>query len=332
MTPTPKKPTPPIAHPIAPRSEAASAHDSGPVREFRESTPLSLAAPEAGSQQANNRSGTIGMRRLQELVNDRDLEILRSVDAHRLLRTSHVYDLHFWNHASWASGIRACNRVLNRLRDHRLLRRLDRAVGGTGGGSHGFVWAIDVAGERLLRHLDHEGRGRQRPFEPSTLFLNHTLAIADRRIELEAAGRAGQMEVVQIRTEPANWRTFVGSLGASVALKPDLEATTASGEWEYDWFIEQDMGTESGTALIRKCWVYQRYYESGREQARTGTFPRVVWLVPDGKRVALLRRLLASEDGIASELFIITTTPQFISTLLSNSEQGQSADSERRTP
>jgi hypothetical protein len=147
------------------------------------------------------------------------------------------------------------------------------------------------------------------------MFLAHTLAIADRRIEVEYAARSGTLELLSVVTEPGTWREFPGDFGRSIYLKPDLELTTAIGEWEHDWFVEQDLGTESGTALIRKCHVYAAYFVSGREQAQTGTFPRVVWLMPTERRVALLERLVAAERGLKSEIFTIITSDRLVSLL-----------------
>lgn len=300
----PKSP-PPIEPPIAPATGPSDRPASGAVGPLRESTPSPLSVSDDSGSRPNNRTGSIGLTRLRGLVTERDVEILLSVSAHRLLLSSHIFQLHFWNHASAVSGIRACNRVLNRLREHRLLRRLDRPVGGHGGGSQSYVWAIDVAGDRLLRSLDPEGRRRQRSFEPSGAFLAHTLAIADRRVEIEQAARSGAYELLAVACEPATWRQFNAS-GATLWLKPDLEVTTAQDDYEYDWFLEVDLGTESGTALIRKCRTYVAYYKTGREQRVRGAFPRVIWLMPTQGRVDLLERLLRAENA-PDGLFTIAT-------------------------
>jgi hypothetical protein len=306
---------PPTDPPIARTKDRSDRRNSGPVSSLQESTPsLMSVTPHSLVSPPNNRAGSIGVARLRQLVTGRDIDILTSVSEHRLLLSSHIVHLHFWNHASAVSGVRACNRVLNRLREYRLLRRLDRPVGGHGGGSQSYVWAIDVAGDRLLRALDPEGRRRQRSFEPSETFLAHTLAIADRRVEIEQAARAAAFELLTVVTEPGTLRQFVAK-GASLWLKPDLEITTAIEDYEYDFFIEQDLGTESGTALIRKCQVYQRYFASGIEQRRRGAFPRVLWLMPDERRAAFLRSLLDREPGITPGLFTVTTSDRLIDLL-----------------
>ncbi|WP_395638530.1 replication-relaxation family protein [Pseudolysinimonas sp.] len=314
MSPDERRAAPPIAPPVAETSRPQDARVPGPFSPQRETTPTHLSAIDIASSRRNNHAGSIGLNRLQRLVQPRDFEILTSVAAHRLLLTGHIQALHFWNHASEVSGIRATNRILARLREHRLLRRLDRPVGGYGGGSQAFVWALDVAGERLLRHINGNEH-RSRPFEPSTTFLAHTLAVADHRVEIERARRAGRFELLTVTTEPQTWRQFPGQHGQLIWLKPDLEVTTALGDWEHDWFIEVDLGTESGSALIRKCRNYQQYFHTGREQNQRGAFPRVLSLMPDQSRVELLNRLLGAETSITPGLFTVTTSEQLVATL-----------------
>lgn len=256
------------------------------------------------SPQPNNHRGTLSVRRLKSLVSDRDLAVLITIRDHRLISSQHLFRLHFWNHASAGSGVRACNRILNRLEQYRLIRRLPRPMGGPGGGSAATIWAVDVAGDRLLRDHLKLGLGRSRPFAPSLRFQDHTLAVADVRLALEEASRGGRFELLSVTCEPDNWRAFPGELGRELALKPDLAVVTGSGDYEEHWFLEVDRGTESGTALLRKCQTYLAYFRSGLEQRRVGVFPRVLWLMPDAERVALLTRLLENVD-LAEEIFTI---------------------------
>src|SRR3954451_15282892 len=59
-------------------------------------------------------------------------------------------------------------------------------------------------------------------------------------------------------------------------------------------FVELDRGSEHSPALVRKLRQYELAYRSGAVEAQAGVFPRVVWLVPDERRAALLRRLSRS--------------------------------------
>lgn len=258
----------------------------------------------------NNKKGTLGVKKLRALLTPRDQLILDSVAAHKFLTTKQIYTLHFWNHASYVSGIRACTRVLNRLHDHHLIYRLERPVGGFQGGSSSYVWGLDAAGDRLMRSTPENQNKRARAFEPSTMFLAHTLAVADARIRLEEMARAGAIELVGVTTEPQNWRPFGGTSGTPQVLKPDLHAVTASGEFEDWWFMEIDRGTEALPTLLRKCHYYRRYQASGLEQDAHGVFPLVLWIMPHEARRQRLEEAIQTERGLEPRLFKIITPDQ----------------------
>ena len=69
-------------------------------------------------------------------------------------------------------------------------------------------------------------------------------------------------------------------------MKPDLYVVTGRDDFEDCWFIEIDRGTESPAAISRKCRAYDLYWRSGLEQAEHGTYPLVLWVVPDERRAA----------------------------------------------
>jgi len=253
----------------------------------------------------NNRLGTMGVAKLRRLLTERDQAILCSIHEHKFLTTKQIFDLHFWTHASYTSGIRACTRVLTRLRDHHLIYRLDRPVGGTGGGSTSYVWGIDAAGDRLLRRDAGEEGRRSRSFEPTTMFLQHTLAIAGTRLQLEAMKREGKLELVSVTTEPRNWRPFLTGSGSPQVLKPDLHAVTAAGDYEDHWFVEVDRGTESLPTLLRKCHLYQRYAATGIEQQATGVYPIALWLIPTKARRDRLEAAINADPKLDHRLFRI---------------------------
>jgi hypothetical protein len=282
---------------------------------------------------ANNKKGTLGIRKLHALLTPRDQLILDSVAAHKFLTTKQIYALHFHTHASYVSGIRACTRVLNRLRDHRLLYRLERPVGGHRGGSNSFVWGLDAAGDRLIKStLGPDHVTRSRAFEPTTLFLAHTLAIAEVRITLEELARAGRIELLSVTTEPANWRSFTSASGTAQILKPDLHAVTASDQFEDHWFIELDRGTESLPTLLHKCHLYQGYHDAGLEQTRNGVFPSVLWLMPPGTRSARLTTAIAADGKLDSRLFRVRTVDGLPETIAALPVSTEPIDEKGGTP
>ena len=253
---------------------------------------------------SRNRLGTKSVAALRALLTARDQAILRTVFDHKFLTSRQLCALHFTDHASDGSATRACNRVLNRLQHHKLLYRLERPVGGHGGGSSSFVWALDAAGDRFMR-AEAGKQSRGRTYEPTTMFLIHTLAIVDVRIMLQRLAREGQIEVLKVVTEPHNWRTSLSRTGTAQIVKPDLHALTASGDYEDAWFIEVDRGTESMPTLLKKCLIYQRHYESGYEQDAHGLFPLVVWLIGSERRRQRLAKDITADKRLNAELFRI---------------------------
>lgn len=261
----------------------------------------------------DDRLGARAIEELRERLSHRDLAILRSVNDHRFLTTKQIARLHFSDHATALAGIRACVRVLGRLRGHRLLARLDRQVGGVRAGSASFVWCLDVVGERLTRRTKDEREIRRRFFEPSTVFLAHTLAVAETRLILQEAASVDGFEVVTVTTEPMNWRTYLGPAGGVETLKPDLYVVTRTAQWDEFWFIEVDRGTESIPVLLRKCRQYDRYRRTGQEQARHGVFPRVLWVLPSSRRRAQLEAVLGQSADLAPQLFQVASPEMLVS-------------------
>jgi hypothetical protein len=256
----------------------------------------------------NNRLGTLSVGRLQYLLTPRDLAVIRSVREWRFMTTKQLCSLHFTDHASYTSAIRACNRVLNRLRDHKLLQRLDRPVGGIGGGSTSFVWTVAAAGDRLLRADPDNGFAKRwRTSQPTLLFLEHTLAIADVRVRVEAMNRAGHLELIQATPEPSNWRPYSWA-GRASTLKPDLHLVTCQQDEEWHRYVEVDRGTESLRVLVdKKARAYEEYVATGIDATHLGVVPQVLWLMPDERRARRFREELERVKTLTSELHRIIT-------------------------
>ena len=269
----------------------------------------------------NNRLGSLSVPSLHFMLTARDLAVITSVRQWRFLTTRQIYSLHFSGHASYVSGIRACTRVLNRLREHRLLYRLSRPVGGIGGGSTSYVWGVDAAGDRLLRADPDSGfTKRFRPYEPTPLFLDHTLAVADVHVRLDALQRAGQLELIDIQPEPTSWRPFSWN-GRHQILKPDLYAVTAQGHDQSHRYIEVDRATESIQQVLveKKAKAYEEYAATGTDESILGIIPQVLWLVPDPTRAQRFQKALDAASGITSKLHRIITEAEFEAELLGNS-------------
>ncbi|MBB1152463.1 replication-relaxation family protein [Amycolatopsis dendrobii] len=244
-------------------------------------------------------------------LSDRDVSILQSISAHRLLTTAHIRRLHFARgHASLGAAAGAVMRVLTRLEAKNLVARLARRIGGVRAGSSGITWQLGATGERLIRTMEGK-KYRRRFIEPGTAFAAHTLATAELAVTLRELDQAGDLEVTTIETEPSCWRSFTGPHGTLEWLKPDLFAITVSGDFEDHWYLEADLATEHPTVVVRKAKAYQRYAATGGYQARHGLFPAVGWVVPDAARRRALSTAFAADPAIQRDLFQVVTTAEF---------------------
>ena len=242
-------------------------------------------------------------------LSERDTQIVASVALHRFLTTRQICRLHLVDKGTETAALRSANRTLDKLRDLRLLVPLERRIGGVRAGSGGYVWSLGHVGARLLQRADTvDGRRRRRrEFEPSSTFLEHSLAVAEVFLRLTEAARRGDITLLGVQHEPACWRAYNGPGGGVARLKPDLAMVTATEKFEDHWFVEVDLASEPPSRIIRACLNYQEYRRSGVEQRRLGLFPAVVWIVPTARRQLTLQSRLKQHEAISPGLFTIIT-------------------------
>lgn len=244
--------------------------------------------------------GTVSTR-----LSERDWEILATVRAFRFLTTRQLARQHFGLTEPDAVIPRTANSALVKLRTLGLLVNLDRRIGGVRAGSGGHVWQLTDLGNRLLaEHLGEAAGARVRPSEPSTTFLDHTLAVAELVITLQASTRGGVM-IERLQAEPECWRTHLGAAGEPRTLKPDLASVSQCGEFTDFYFWEVDRATEAPNRVVKKCLQYEQYRDTGAEQRIHGLFPAVVWVVPHPRRREQLQRHLAAETRLDQRLFTV---------------------------
>ncbi|MHB1801869.1 MAG: replication-relaxation family protein [Actinomycetes bacterium] len=254
---------------------------------------------------------------LKDRLTERDCRVLRDVEKYRLLTTKHTQRLHFDPaHPTPTASARACNRTLARLREARVLKALERRIGGARAGSAGFVWYVGPAGERVLQTVD-PGRasGRRNYREPSRHFVEHTLAVAEMAVQTIEAGRNGAIEVLELETEPASWQESLSAFGTLQTLKPDLRLVTARGDYEEHWFIEADLASEHLPVILRQCAAYESFRATGRYQAAHGLSPAVLWVTPTEARAAAIRAAVGRTTGLDSALFRVCTQAEYLAVL-----------------
>jgi hypothetical protein len=246
----------------------------------------------------------------------RDRQIVETVARLTLASGSQLVELLFDDIAHPATRARRARRVLGRLVEQRALERLERRRGGAGGGSSAWVYALGPAGRRMLAYWAGEGLPRSRSaYEPGAAWTAHTLAVSELYVRLRQAERAGRVELLNFDAEPACWRPYARLGGAAGVLKPDAFIRLGVGEFEDSFFAEVDLGSERRGQLTRQHHAYREYYRAGVEQANTGVFPGVLWIVPDAQRAALLADIQQALPAQARRLFTIATSEQALDVL-----------------
>jgi hypothetical protein len=222
---------------------------------------------------------------LREALTGRDDRLLRTVSELRLVSGDQLARLYFTESADPASNARAARRALLRLTNLGCLDRLPRRVGGVRSGSGGYCYYLGIAGQRLAMERGWQPmRRRRRSLVPGTLFLAHSLQVAELHTLLIEANRAGRLELLELVAEPACWRSYAGGRGQATTLKPDSFGRFGIGEFEDSYWFEVDMGTEGSGAIERQLKRYLAYQASGQIQAERGVFPKVLWLTPTPER------------------------------------------------
>ncbi len=268
-----------------------------------------IATSAAGGAAVNSKS-RITRGQLVEIeakLSARDHAVLQAIRKYRFLTSTQIGRLYITDCSTKTSQTRQQNLLLQRLNGHGLIRPLKRRVGGTGGGSTVQVWHLTEAGHRLLTLNDPDTHPRKRFSEPSAMFLQHTLAIAECAVQLICLCRESHdLNLESVDTEPSCWRKYKDGDRVNY-LKPDLFAVTNYDGYEDRWFIEMDLGSEAPMQVVDKCNIYIRYYYTGLEQRATEMFPMVVWIVKDQARKDTLKSYIRENIKGHPKMFLIIT-------------------------
>jgi hypothetical protein len=211
----------------------------------------------------------------------------------------------------------AARRALRRLEGWRVLDRLPRRMGGVRAGSASIVYCLGPSGRRLLARSGFESK---RLMAPGDRYVRHTLAITELVVRLHEADLAGDLDLIDLQTEPRCWRSFTGLMGARLTLKPDLFVRIGSGAFEDRWWIEVDLATEAGPTVLAKAKLYLSHFRSGEEQRRHGVYPRVVWTVPNERRAEQVAHALGDLSGGARRLFSVWLYDEVVGRLASEAQ------------
>jgi len=272
------------------------------------------ASPQAGSVEVSTRKDSapapshyVTADRLYRIARDMgelDWSVLNFVSASRLATGKQLIRC-FWTDdpQRQPARARAGSRALKRLAGWRLLDALPgRARGGVRGGSGTLVYSVGVAGTKLLAQ---RGLDQRRLGAPGGRFIGHTLACTGVVVGLHVAHARGELDLIEVQQEPACHRAFLGAWGARETVKPDLFARVGVGALEDRWFVEVDLATEHAATLLAKAKRYISHYRSGSEQSQHGVYPKVLWVVPDGRRAVQIGDMLRRLPGETRRMFSV---------------------------
>ena len=246
---------------------------------------------------------------IESQLNARQRVILDDIGRLGVASGHQLEQLHYQSNES---ARRLARIELSRLVNWQVLQRLSRQIGGVRSGSKGFVYALGVAGQRLL--WPNKARYRA-PWTPRPSYLRHALTVSDLYVTLRGLERSEVLNLATYDVEPQCWRNFIGPGGGSVVLKPDAFATLHIENFEDRYFIEVDLATEDGPRILTKARTYIRYWQSGKEQESSGVFPYVAWLTTTEDRRVFLTDTLAKLPAEHWQLFIVSTIDELTQSL-----------------
>jgi hypothetical protein len=235
------------------------------------------------------------VERVLDGLSERDRGIVADVWRNRVLTSKQLTRLHFVD-LSAASRDRVRRRVLARLVALGVLAVLDRRIGGFRAGSAGLVFALGVAGQRLLPLLAPEvGGDRPRrarhPWTPGQRFLAHSLDVSELYVQLREHERTGVLTLGRWAVEAA--AAYPNGFGG--LLKPDVTLLLQAGQIEDSWAIEVDRATESEPTVRRKLLAYVDFANAG-QLGPDGVTPRVLVAVSHERRSVVEKRFTAIQS------------------------------------
>lgn len=239
--------------------------------------------------------------------------ILQLLDDFHYANGSQIQRLFFVSGTPLAAT-RARNRALTSLVSMRLLYRYPRQpLSGNLHGSTEYIYALAHAGQRVMNELRKNQRPK-RSINRTTEHIQHALAVTELHVCMVEAERAGQIELIKSRGEPACHKHF----GMRKVLKPDgfvdFKAARNGQLHEVAWFIEVERSREGETSTIAKLSNYREYME--QLDPDTQFMPRVLFVTYTEKHRAHLERLLDRNTGTDRDVFMVVLADQAIPTMI----------------
>jgi hypothetical protein len=249
-----------------------------------------------------SRVGTARVMALAESLSEREWQIMGTVNRLRLATGHQLERLHFAELTGKSRSVVRW-RVLKRLVDAQVLMPLSRRVGGSLRGSTKLTYALDVAGERLLRlrrNLSQVEERIRRPGPIGERFVAHTLATSELYIQLMERSRVEGFTVDEFLAEPASWWPN----GAGGWMKPDAYLSISADGFTDHWWVEVDLATEAVPTLRGKFLAYIDFVNYG-QLSPADVVPRVLVTVPTEARGEVVANAVARMPAPGDELFAV---------------------------
>jgi Replication-relaxation len=222
----------------------------------------------------------------------REREALLRLASHRNLSTSQIERFLLMGSGLTQESRRVVTKqILGSLRRRALVAAGTHLVGGPGGGSAQLVYHLTDAGHRAATGLDPSLRLGP-ALRRSTLFLEHSLTTAEVSLAFFEAARSNPGH--DLTEWAADWQ-IADRLGRSRVV-PDALLTYSTRTWEFDAFLEVDLGSERPSRFSDKIAAYLDLYRRGEWRRNLRAWPLVLIVASDGTRASVLKR--TTEDLI----------------------------------
>lgn len=241
---------------------------------------------------------------LRQELTQRDLEIITTLGRFTVATALQLERLHFDAVAEGSRGRRRRD-VLARLVRVGVLVRLPRRIGGVRAGSTGYIYALDLAGQKLIGDS-----APRRPITPAWPGLLHALELTQLYVETIEAQRDGRLRLERFVPEPHCWPLMASEV------RPDgvVSVLTSVGSREH-WAVEIDRGTERPARLRQKLLSYWRAFETGSGLVDVDVFPWVLLVGPDERRLGEALRVIERLPLGAEELVVPVLAETAVQTL-----------------
>lgn len=237
----------------------------------------------------------------------RDVEILKTVHAWRVLEQSQLATL-FFNGSKNAAQAR-----LRKLFDNGYLARRfympPISPTFSGMANQKTLYVLDKAGAKLLRQATGEPlRASRKDKALQVGSLQHFIEINTVRaaVTLAVQKQGYTLQTWQdestIKRETRNWDRVQIPISSKrmkhVTVSPDAYFAIEVPRGTAHFFLELDRGTEAAKQVQNKALAYMKYHATGMYERRYGTKAlRILFVVPDDKRSELLKKSVEAVGG-----------------------------------